>query len=192
MLLWQFDFVGGVHLPVVSICAFFSIYLWICHCTDISLYFLTTWLFRMGSHWWHWRVKSSLSLLVVSKGGVILPLVSTCFYMHCYFLMFSYKLTILNGLSFMPLKSKEFTVSSSSFGGGRTIRALHLPNLSSQMFRCAHQKGLFASCKTNNVKLLWWFLYFLFSWPFRMGSHWRHWTAKKVLWQFWMGGSSAS
>ena len=38
-------------------------------CTGISLYIPISWLFRMGSHWWHWTVKSSLSALVVSNGG---------------------------------------------------------------------------------------------------------------------------
>ena len=26
-------------------------------CTGISLYFLISWPFRMGSHWWHWTAK---------------------------------------------------------------------------------------------------------------------------------------
>ena len=38
-------------------------------CTGISLYFLISWLFWMGSHWWHWKVYSSLSALAVLKGG---------------------------------------------------------------------------------------------------------------------------
>ena len=57
-------------------------------CTGISWYFLISWLFRMGSHWWHWTAKSSLSGLAVSHGGVHLPLVSTCQYMHWYFLRY--------------------------------------------------------------------------------------------------------
>ena len=32
-------------------------------------YFLISWPFRMGSHWWHRSAKSSLLSLVVSKGG---------------------------------------------------------------------------------------------------------------------------
>ena len=40
-----------------------------CH-TDISLYLPISWLFRMGSHWLHWKAKSSLWALAVSKGGV--------------------------------------------------------------------------------------------------------------------------
>ena len=45
--------------------------------------------------------------------------------MHCYFLIFSYKLTISNGLSLMTLNSKEFTLCSGSFEWG-----VHLPLVS--------------------------------------------------------------
>ena len=36
--------------------------------TDISLYLPISWLFRMGSHWLHWKAKSSLWALAVSNG----------------------------------------------------------------------------------------------------------------------------
>ena len=36
--------------------------------TDFSLYFPISWLFRKGSHWSHWKVKSSLCALAVSNG----------------------------------------------------------------------------------------------------------------------------
>ena len=49
-----------------SIC-FWYLYVYIC--TGISLYFLISWLFRMGSHWTHWTVKSSLCALAVSNRG---------------------------------------------------------------------------------------------------------------------------
>ena len=62
---------GGVHLPMVSSCVLVSMYLSICHCTGIFLYFLISWLFWMGSHWWHWTAKSSLCTLAVSWGGFI-------------------------------------------------------------------------------------------------------------------------
>ena len=52
------------------------------------------------------------------SGGVHLPLVSICLYMHWYFLIFSYKLTVSNGLSLMTLNSKEFTLCSGSFQWG--------------------------------------------------------------------------
>ena len=36
--------------------------------TDFSLYFPISWLFQMGSHWSHWKAKSSLCALAVSNG----------------------------------------------------------------------------------------------------------------------------
>ena len=42
-----------------------------CH-TDISLYLPISWLFQMGSHWLHWKAKSSLWALAVSNGGYII------------------------------------------------------------------------------------------------------------------------
>ena len=85
-----------------------------------SLYFPISWLFWMGSHWSHWKVKSSLCPLAVLNGGVICLWYLYVFSMHWYFLIFSYKLTISNGLSLVTLNSKEFTQWSGSFerGGG--------------------------------------------------------------------------
>ena len=54
--LWQF-WMGG----------FIVRFTW-CH-TDISLYLPISWLFRMGSHWLHWKAKSSLWALAVSNWG---------------------------------------------------------------------------------------------------------------------------
>ena len=48
-VLWQFQMGGGGYF--------------------LSLYILISWLFQMGSHWWHWTVKSWLSALAVSNGG---------------------------------------------------------------------------------------------------------------------------
>ena len=51
-----------------SICLWYlSVYI----CTGISLYFLISWLFWMGSDWQHWAAKSSLCALAVSNGGSI-------------------------------------------------------------------------------------------------------------------------
>ena len=58
--------------------------------------------------------------------GVHLPLVSICFYMHWYFLIFSYKLTVLNGLSLTALKSKEFTLCSGSFEWGVHLSGVYM------------------------------------------------------------------
>ena len=57
-VLWQFQ-MGGYHKFYLGK-------------TDFSLYFLISWLFRMGSHWWHWKVESSLCALAVSSGGDII------------------------------------------------------------------------------------------------------------------------
>ena len=85
-----------------------------CH-TNISLYLPISWLFRMGSHWLHWKAKSSLWALAVSNGGVYhkIYLVS-----HWHFLISSYYLTVSNGHSLTALKSEELTLSSGSFNGG--------------------------------------------------------------------------
>ena len=48
-VLWQFWMGGGGIYP--------------------SLYILICWLFRMGSHWSHWKVPSSPCALAVSNGG---------------------------------------------------------------------------------------------------------------------------
>ena len=48
--------------------------------TGISLYFLISWLFQMGSHWWYENVWLSLSCQAVSNGGDHLPLVSVSWY----------------------------------------------------------------------------------------------------------------
>ena len=71
--LWPGRFGGGVYhqfylgktdfslyLSLVSVCLYI--------CTGISLYILISWPFRMGSHWWHWTVKSWLSALAVLNG----------------------------------------------------------------------------------------------------------------------------
>ena len=42
------------------------------HNTGISLYFLISWLFWMGSHWSHWKVQSSLCALADLNGGSII------------------------------------------------------------------------------------------------------------------------
>ena len=61
-------------------------------------------------------------------GRVHLPLVSICLYMHCYFLIFSYKLTVSNGISLTTLNSAEITLCSGSFegGGGPSAFGIHL------------------------------------------------------------------
>ena len=77
----------------------------------LSLYILISWLFQMGSHWWHLTVKSWLSALAVLNGG-----------------------------------------------GGIIGRG------DNHQFICT---GIS--------------LYIPISWPFRMGSHWQHWTVQSWL-----------
>ena len=81
----------------------------------------------MGSHWPHWTVQRSLCALAVLNGGVHLPLVPLCLYMYLYFLTFSYKLTVSNGLSLMVWKHIAVTFLSSSFkwGGGHHLSLSH-------------------------------------------------------------------
>ena len=112
----------------------------------------------MGSHWPHRTVKRSLCSLAVLNGGSICLWYLYVLYMHWYFLIFSYKLTISNGLSLTTLNSEEFTLCSGSFKWG-----------------VYHQ---FYPGKSENLSIS---LYFLISWPFQMGSHWQHWTAKSSL-----------
>ena len=124
-------------------------------CTGISLYFLISWLFWMGSHWWHWKAKSSLCALAVSNGGSICLWHLYVFYMHWYFLIFSYKLTVLNGLSLMTLKMEKFTLCSGSFKwAGLSAWALHLPNLNSWTFRCGSSIRSSHFAKTNEIAIL--------------------------------------
>ena len=59
----------------------------------------------MGSHWLHWKAKSSLCALAVSNVR----------FTWWHFFISSYYLTVSNELSLTALKSKEFTLRSASF-----------------------------------------------------------------------------
>ena len=83
---WCDQLEGGVHLPLVSI----RIY------TGISLYFLISWLFRMCSHWQHWKARVHLELWQFQWGTICLWYLYP--YIYWYFLIFSYKLTVSNGV----------------------------------------------------------------------------------------------
>ena len=104
-----------------------------------------------GSHRQHWTVKSSLCALAVLSGGgpfafgihmFLYALVfSYIFLLDDHFLIFSYKLTILNGFSLMVWKCIAVTFSSSSFKWG---------DISQSRYVCqiwAHFK--FCSCFTE-------------------------------------------
>ena len=91
-------------------------FIW-CH-TDIALYLPISWLFRMGAHWLHWKVKSSLWALAVSQGGSICLWYLHVCSIHWYFLISSYYLTVLHGHLLTVLKRIEFTQCSGSFEWG--------------------------------------------------------------------------
>ena len=126
--------------------------MYLCH-TDMSLYLPIIWLFQMGSHWLHWKVKSSLWALAVSNGGVYCKMYLVS---HWHVLISSYYLPVSNLLSLTALKSEEFTLSSGSFKWGVYVRCTW--------------------CHTDMS------LYLLFIWLFWMGSHWPHWKVKSSLW----------
>ena len=126
-------------------------------CTGISLYFLISWLFWMGSHW---RYENAYCCHFLIKqfqmGGDHLPLVSVSLYILVfpyifYFLIFSNKLTVSNGFSLMVWKHIAVTFSSSSFKWGGTICLWYLYLIYTGIS-----------------------LYFLISWLFQMGSHWQY------------------
>ena len=91
---------------------------------------------------------------------VHLSLVSICFlYALVFPYIFLYKLTVSNGLSLATLNSKEFTQWSGSFKqGGPSAFGIYMP-----------------------VYALVFSYIFPISWLFRMGSHWWHWTVKRLL-----------
>ena len=109
--------------------------------TCISLYISIDvplhWYFLIYSY--KFTVSNGLSLMTLNSeeftlqsgsfdGGVHLPMVSTCVLvsiyisidvpLQWYFLVYSYKLTVSNGLSLMTLNSEELTLHSSSFDEG--------------------------------------------------------------------------
>ena len=108
--------------------------------------------------------------LYSKDGGSICLWYLYVFYMHWYFLIFSYKLTVSNGLSLVTLNREEFTQWSGSFTWG-----VHLPLVSTCLY------------------MHWYFLiYFLlvdcFKWA--LIGHIEQQRVHFVLCQFWMGGPS--
>ena len=69
---WPLDVSNNISGDCISnlvlVSTFDHLYVYIC--TGNSLYFLISWLFWMGSHWWHWTRKISLCALAVLNGGV--------------------------------------------------------------------------------------------------------------------------
>ena len=126
-----------------------------------SLYLPIIWLFWMGSHWLHWKAKSSLWALAVLNGGVNCQIYPKSENLSLFqvFLISSYYLTVSNGLSLTALKSIELTQRSGSFKWG-----VHLPLVFPYIF-------LLVDC---------------FEWVL-IGAIEKH-RVDSVLWQFWVGG----
>ena len=150
---WPLDVSRNVKLPFLT-----TRYLWICHCTGISLYFLISWLFWMESHWPHRTAKRSLFSLAVSNGGSIY-----LWYLYVY---------IFTGIFLYFLVSWLFQMGS------------HWPHWTVQRSLCAlavSNGGSICLWYPYVYICTGIFLYFLISWLFLMGSHWPHWTVKRSL-----------
>ena len=163
--------------------------------TGISLYFLISWLFRMGSHWQYENAWLSLSRQAVSNGGTIClwylypyiywyflifsnKLTAFGIYMfslHWYFLISSYYLTVSNGCSLTALKSVEVTQSSGSFkwGGPSVFGICILIYTGISLYFLISWLPLVSTCfLCTGISL-----YLPIIWLFRMGTHWLHWKA---------------
>ena len=122
----------GAYLPLVSVCFLYAlVFPYIFLSVDCFKWALIDGIEKQRVHSVLWQFWMGWSIYLWYL---------YVFYMHWYFLIFSYKLTVLNGLSLTTLKIKKFTLCSGSFKwGGLSAWALHLPNLNSRTFRCAHQ-----------------------------------------------------
>ena len=177
----------------------------------MSLYLPITWLFRMGSHWLHWKVKSSLWARAVSNGGGVIVRCTWChtdislylpiiwlFRMGSHWLHWKVKsslwaLAVSNGGLNRQIYPKSENLTSfqvfliSSYyltvSNGLSLTALKSEEftLSSGSFKWG---GLILRF-TLNLKIWPHFkfsLYLPIIWLFRMGSHWPHWKVKSSLW----------
>ena len=168
--------------------------------TGISLYFLISWLFWMGSHWRYENAWLSLSRQAVSNGGgticlwYLYPYIYWYFlifsnkltafgiYMfslHWYFLISSYYLTVSNGHSLTALKSVEVTQSSDSFirGGPSVFGICILIYTGISLYFLISWLPLVSTCfLCTGISL-----YLPIIWLFRMGAHWLHWKAWRSL-----------
>ena len=105
--------------PGGSICLW---YLYVYICTGISLYFLISWLFRMGSHLSHWTAKSLLCAQAVLNGGSIISFTQVKLAMwNCR----SWPPDVINNLSVYFI-SNLVLVTSCVSTGGRSICLLYI------------------------------------------------------------------
>ena len=100
-----------------------------CH-TDISWYLPISWLFRMGSHWLHWKAKSSLWALAVSNGGYIIRF-TWCHTDISLYLPISWLFWM--GSHWLHWKSEEFTLCSGSFEWGEGDNCQFYPGKSENL-----------------------------------------------------------
>ena len=155
-VLWQFH-MGGPSA--------FGIYMFSL-CNGISLYFLIIWPFQMGTHWLHWKVKSSLWSLTVSNGGggIIIS------FPYIFLLFDCFKWVLIDHIIKCRLHSMLW-----QFQMGRGV---HLPLVSTCFlyalvfpyifYYSAFGIYMFALCAVIS-------LYLPIIWLFRMGTHWLHW-----------------
>ena len=140
---------------------------------DFSLYFPISWLFWMGSHWSHWKTKSSLCALAVSNGGgSIISFTWVKLTFPYIFLLDDFSLYFLicwlfwmdSHLHHWTAKSSlcALAVLSGRFNWGGYIISFTWVILTFPYI----------------FLLIDFSLYFPISWLFQMGSHWSHWMAK--------------
>ena len=180
-------------------------------CTGISLYFLISWPFWMGSHWQHWKwclylyICTGISLYFLFEQwrdhsvlwqcwwGVHLPLVSVSLYMHWYFLIFSYWTVkrSLCALAVMTGGPSAFSIYMFSLCTGISLYFLisWLFQMGSHWLHCKAKSSLWALAVLNGgfiIRFTWCHtdisLYLPINWLFQMGTHWPHWKAKSSLW----------
>ena len=156
-------------------------------CSGIFLYFLIIWLFWMGTHWLHWKVKSSLWSLAVSNGGggIIIS------FPYIFLLVDCFKWALIDCIQKWRVYSELW-----QFQMGGIIVSFTQVNLTiwahfalaSQTDlpgRAENLRNVNCSCHGSVVlggyiiRFIWChtdiLLYLPISWVFRMVSHWLYW-----------------
>ena len=153
-------------------------------CIGISLYFLIIWLFRMGTHWLHWKAKSSLWSLAVSNGGG--GIIVSFPYIFLLFDCFKWALIV------RIIKCRLHSMLWQFWMG----RGVHLPLVSTcflyalvfpyifLLFDCFEWALIDRIEKCRGHSALWQFqmggvchLYLPIIWLFQMGTRWPYWKA---------------
>ena len=144
-----------------------------CH-TDISLYLPISWLFWMGSHWLHWKVKSSLWALAVSNGGYIVRF-TWCHTDISLYLPISWLFRIGSHWLHWKVKSSLWALAVLN-GGGRTSPVSFSSNncfewvlIDGMDMHRVRSFSLAVSFGGEDITC-----HFLVKWLFQMGSHWQY------------------